>query len=171
MGGACFNADLAYPRDQAPLDARTDILRFEGPVLADDLRVAGDVVATLCVSTDVEDTAFTARLVDVDPDGRALGMVDGIRHLSRRDPDGAPRPAVPGEVYPLAVELGPVAWRVPAGHHLRLDVSSSNFPRFARHANVFGPWGIQDRIRVARQTLHTGGTCASSIEISVLPGS
>jgi putative CocE/NonD family hydrolase len=140
LGGATFVP--GYPvgfrtgaHDQREVEQRPDVLVYTGPPLADDLDVIGSVEATLHVATSAPDTDFTAKLVDVHPDGRAYGVCDGILALRHRDGLDRALPATPGEPYEVRIALGPTANRFRAGHRIRLEVSSSNFPRFARNPN------------------------------------
>jgi putative CocE/NonD family hydrolase len=139
-GGATFIP--GYPvgfrtgaHDQREIETRPDVLVYTSDPLAEDIDVIGPVETTLHVASSAPDTDFTAKLVDVHPDGRAFIICDGILALRHRDGlDGAVL-ARPGEPYELRVALGPTAKRFRAGHRLRLEVSSSNFPRFARNPN------------------------------------
>jgi hypothetical protein len=90
------------------------------------------------VATSAVDTDFTVGLVDVAPDGRRIGITDGILRLRFRDGTARERLAVPGEVYRVEVDLGATCYVVGAGHSLALEVSSSNFPRFDRNPNSGG---------------------------------
>ena len=121
--------------DQREVERREDVLTYTSEPLASHLDVIGPVTAVLHVATSAPDTDFTAKLVDVHPDGRAWLICDGIRALRHRDGLERAVPATPGEPYELTVELGPTANRFLAGHRVRLEVSSSNFPRFARNPN------------------------------------
>jgi putative CocE/NonD family hydrolase len=139
-GGATFVP--GYPvgfrtgaHDQRELESRPDVLVYTSAPLPADLDVIGTVEATLHVSTSGPDTDFTAKLVDVHPDGRAYGICDGILALRHRGGLERAEHGTPGEAYELRIALGPTANRFLAGHRLRLEVSSSNFPRFARNPN------------------------------------
>ena len=139
-GGATFVP--GYPvgfrtgaHDQREIETRADVLVYTSDPLPDDLDVIGTVEATLHVSTSAPDTDFTAKLDDVHPDGRAYCICDGILALRHRDGLERAVDSRPGERYELRIALGPTANRFFAGHRLRLDVSSSNFPRFARNPN------------------------------------
>ncbi|SFK19500.1 CocE/NonD family hydrolase [Cellulomonas sp. KH9] len=124
--------------DQRPLDARTDVLRFVGDPLPAPVRVIGTVRLTLHAATSAADTDWTAKLVDVHPDGTALNLVDGILRASRQDP-AHPALLTPDEPHELVVELGAVGHEFAAGHRIRLDVSSSSFPRFDRNPGTGAP--------------------------------
>lgn len=112
------------PSDQEGLSGadRDDVLSYEWPVLEQPLELAGPMVAALEVSADAPSLDVTAKLVDVGPDGRAMSICDGIARV-----------AVDGPRQSAAVRLGVVGYVMAAGHRLRLDVSSSNFPRFDRN--------------------------------------
>jgi putative CocE/NonD family hydrolase len=102
------------------------------------VEVIGPVVAVLQVSSSATDTDFTAKLVDVAPDGRAENLADGILRARYRDSLSAPSPLVPEQVYEVTVDLVATAAVIAAGHRIRLEVSSSNFPRFDRNTNTGG---------------------------------
>ncbi|UGS34062.1 Cocaine esterase [Capillimicrobium parvum] len=123
-----FVAAQAGPRDQRHVEDRRDVLVYTSEPLAGDLDVVGAVRVTLAASSSSQETDFSAKLVDVHPDGRALLVCDGIRAVVAPDPGQA-----------LEVDLGATAIRFLAGHRIRLEVSSSNFPRFARHPNTTVP--------------------------------
>ena len=142
--------------DQRPLDARTDVLRFVGEPLSAPLRVVGTVRLTLHAATSAADTDWTAKLVDVHPDGTALNLVDGVLRASRRDP-ARPELLTPDEPHELVVELGAVGHELAVGHRLRLDVSSSNFPRFDRNPGTGAPAATvaeADFVVAHQQVLH-----------------
>ena len=98
----------------------------------------GRVVAVLQVSSSAPDTDFTAKLVDVAPDGRAENLADGILRARYRESLSEPSPLEPGRVYQLTVDLVATAVVFAAGHRIRLEVSSSNFPRFDRNTSTGG---------------------------------
>lgn len=131
------------PRDQRPLDSRADVLTFVTAPLERDLEVTGHVELVLYASSSVSDTDFTGKLVDVHPDGRAEILTDGILRARFRDSLSEPTPLVPGRVYELHIDVGATANVFRAGHRIRLDVSSSNFPRFDRNTNTGGTIAIE----------------------------
>lgn len=126
----------AGPRDQRAVEARADVLVYTTPPLERPLEVTGPVRLVLFAASSAPDTDFTGKLVDVFPDGRALILTDGI--LRARYRDGDPRPLEPGAVYELQIDLVATANLFRAGHRIRLEVSSSNFPRFDRNTNTGG---------------------------------
>lgn len=141
-------------KDRATLVTRDDVLTYETRPLIDDLDITGPISVELYASSSARDTDFTAALVDVYPDGYSLLMQEGILRASFRDKDADPSPMEPGKVYTLTIDLGDTSYTVPAGHKLRVEISSSNFPRFARNQNTDEPFGMSDRIEIAEQTVY-----------------
>jgi putative CocE/NonD family hydrolase len=155
---------------QGGLCERADVLSFATPPLEQALHIAGPVRVALAVSSDAPDTAFTAKLVEVFPDGRAYNIRDGITSLAYRDDDRAPKPYEPGAVVDVELTLWPIEWVVQPGSRLRLDVSSSNFPAYHAHPNRAGVWALQTDAVPARQTLHAGSGRTGSLALPVLAG-
>ena len=123
---------------------------FEQP-----LTVAGPVTVELWAVTDAPDTDWTAKLVAVDPDGTAISLCDGIRRASFRESLTDPSPVTPGEAYRYEIELGSTAYRFAPGQRLRLQVSSSNFPRFDANPNTGEPsWSAVETRPAVQQVLH-----------------
>jgi putative CocE/NonD family hydrolase len=140
--------------DQAGLCEREDVLTFVSEPLEAALHVAGRMQVALEVRSDVEDTAFTAKLIEVDG-GSARNVRDGIATLIHRTGDEAETHS-PGERVTVRIDLWPIEWRFPAGARIRLDVSSSNFPAFHAHPNRAGPWASVKEPIVATQTIEGG---------------
>lgn len=143
VGGATFLPGLfvaanAGPRDQRAVEARPDVLVYTSDVLTRDLEVTGPIVLVLYATSDALDTDFTGKLVDVHPDGRAMLLTDGILRARYRDGHATPKPLVPGDVVRLEIDLVATSNVFRAGHRIRLEVSSSNFPRFDRNTNTGG---------------------------------
>ena len=131
------------------------MLVYDTEPLPDALEIAGPVAVELWVATDAADTDFTAKLVDVAPDGYCAIVADGIVRGRHRESYERNDWLEPGTVYELTVDLWAVAWRFEAGHVLRLEIASSNFPRFDRNLNVPVPpgRGTLDDAVVAGQTI------------------
>jgi putative CocE/NonD family hydrolase len=128
-------------RDQRPVEGRADVVCYSGPPLERELEIAGSVRLLLYAASSAPDTDFTARLLDVAPDGKALNLCEGIlrcRWRGMRADEKSPTWLQPGEPTRLEIELGETAWRFRAGHRLRLAISSSSWPRFERHPNTRG---------------------------------
>jgi uncharacterized protein len=141
------------PVDQRPLERRDDVLVYTSAPLERELEVTGPLEVVLYAASDARDTDFTARLVDVDPSGRALNLAEGIvRARFRRDYANAEL-LEPGEPAEYRIRLNPTSNVFRRGHCIRLDISSSNFPRFSRNLNTGEDVATGTRIRVARQTV------------------
>jgi putative CocE/NonD family hydrolase len=139
VGGplCCDSQHLAPgPRDQRTVEARPDVLVYSTPAFATDTEVTGPVSAELYVNSSAVDTDFTAKLVDVAPDGFAQNLTDGILRARYRESQEKPTLMVPGQVYKLTIDLWSTSSVFRAGHSLRLEISSSNFPRFDRNLNT-----------------------------------
>ncbi|HEX4430852.1 MAG TPA: CocE/NonD family hydrolase [Frankiaceae bacterium] len=126
------------PADQADVEVRDDVLVFSTAVLDEPLEVTGPVSASLFVSSSAVDTDFTAKLIDVFPDGRAILLCEGIQRMRYRDSLSEPRFMTPGERYEIAIDMAATSNVFLPGHHIRLEVSSSNFPRYDRNSNTGG---------------------------------
>ena len=124
------------PQDQSKAEARNDVLVFTTSVLAKDLEVTGPVSLDLYVSSSAVDTDFTGKLVDVWPSGFAQNLTEGILRMRYRNSQEKPELAKAGETYHVTVDLWATSNVFLAGHRLRLEVSSSNFPRFDRNLNT-----------------------------------
>jgi putative CocE/NonD family hydrolase len=168
--------ELAGIRDQAVVESRDDVLCYSSPALGEDLEVAGPVRVELWVMTDVEETDFTAKLVDVRADGYCANVADGIvRTRYRESTRSVAPPLEPGVPLRLDIDLWDVAHTFRAGHRLRLEVSSSNFPRFDRNLNTGGlsrgvPFGSEslEDARVATQTVLHDAEHASALVLPVV---
>jgi putative CocE/NonD family hydrolase len=127
------------PVDQRPVELRDDVMCFTTPVLEEPVEVTGPVSLVLHASSSVLDTDFTGKLVDVFPDGRAIYLTDGILRARYRDSLAEPKSLEPGQVYELTLDLGPTSNVFLPGHRIRLEISSSNFPRYDRNTNTGNP--------------------------------
>ncbi|GHO63636.1 X-Pro dipeptidyl-peptidase [Ktedonobacter sp. SOSP1-52] len=136
IGGAILG--LAGPCDQRQVEAREDVLCYTTPPLTRPLEVTGPIELVLSVSSSAVDTDFTGKLVDVFPDGRAENLTDGILRARYRDSFAHPTLIEPGHIYTLHLDLGATSNVFRVGHRIRLEISSSNFPRFDRHTNTGG---------------------------------
>ncbi len=149
--------DLLGCNDAKPLASRPDVLSFSTPPLTAPVEVTGNVTAKFWVSSDADDTDFTAKLVDVYPNGYALIITDGQIRARYRESFEKPEPMKPGAVYEVTVDLGPTSNLFAAGHRIRLDVSSSNFPRIEPHPLK------------ARNSLYHDARRPSYLELPVVP--
>jgi uncharacterized protein len=124
------------PRDQRPVEARNDVLVYSSPVLAQDLEVTGPVRVELFASSSTADTDFTSKMVDVGPDGFAQNLTEGILRARYRESEERPVFMTPGQIYKFTLDLWSTSNIFRKGHRIRLEISSSNFPRFDRNLNT-----------------------------------
>jgi putative CocE/NonD family hydrolase len=153
-GGPTFMVP-AGQKDQSVVESRPDVALFTTAPLKHDTEVAGEIRARLFVRSSEPDTDFTAKLVAVPPDGHPVNIADGIRRLLTYRFYDRPRQVTPGRVVPLEIDLGPTDTVFRAGWRIRLEVSSSNFPRFSRNPNTGAPFGATTELRPAdNEVLH-----------------
>ena len=160
---------LPGPRNQQSIEERDDVLCYTGEVLDRPLTIAGPVAVDLFAATDAPDTDFTAKLVDVHPDGRSISLCDGIIRARFRDSLAEPRLLKPGETARYRIDLASVAHRFGVGHRVRLQVSSSNFPRFAPNPNTGADLADETMARPALQHVLHGPRHPSALELWALP--
>jgi putative CocE/NonD family hydrolase len=159
-----------------PLASRPDVLVFQSEALAQDMEVTGPVSVRLWVGSTAPDTDFTAKLLDVYPpsadypEGYALNLTDGILRVKFRDSWEEPRPLEPGAVYPVKVEMFPTSNLFLAGHRVRLDISSSNFPRFDVNGNTGENPAWSPSKVTAENLLYHDGEHPSHLMLPVIPG-
>ena len=160
LGGAISSGEPvmhAGAFDQSAAALRSDVLVFETPPLDHELEVSGPITVRLWIASDAPDTDFTAKLIDVYPPsedfphGFAMNLTEGLLRVRYRDSWEQPAPMVLGEVYPITIELFPIANLFGRGHRLRLDISSSNFPHFDVNPNSGEPEGAWQQPRIAAQ--------------------
>ncbi len=172
LGGPLCCTGTAEPvagaMDQRAVEARPDVLVYTSEVLEREIDVTGDVHAVLHVSSDVVDTDFTVKLVDVYPDGRAFNILEGI--LRARYREGMERNVwmSPGEIYELKIALGPTSNVFLPGHRIRVEISGSNFPRFDRNLNVGGNNAEQVEWAVAHSEVHHTAALQSRLVLPVV---
>jgi len=124
--------------DQSDIEMRHDVLVYSTPALEEDVDVVGPITLKIYVSSDVVDTDFTAKLIDVDKDGRAFNVQEGILRTRFREGFDKQVMMEAGEIYLLEIDLQATGNRFLKGHKIRLEISSSNFPRFERNLNTGG---------------------------------
>ena len=137
--------------------------------LPEDLEVTGPVVVKLYARTSARDTDFTAKLVDVHPDGYAVNLCDGIVRGRYRESTTQQKLLQPGEVYEFTIDLWPTSNVFLSGHRIRVDVASSNFPRFDRNPNTGGKFGEGFDMEVAHQTVFHDVARPSHVLLPVIP--
>jgi putative CocE/NonD family hydrolase len=167
--------ETLYAGDQLPLSERRDVLVFQTEPLSEDVEVTGPVKVKLYVSSSAVDTDFTAKLIDVYPRnsnyplGFDLNIGDSIRRMRYRDSLEHAELMQPGKVYAVTIHLYPTANRFGRGHRIRLDISSSNFPRFDLNPNTGEPLQQHRRMVPADNTVYHDGARASYVLLPVIP--
>lgn len=155
--------------DQRPNWDREDVLVFETPALEQDTEVTGPVHATLFAATDAIDTDFIVRLIDVEPDGTAWNLCEGIiRARFRKGVYESPVLLEPGEVFKYEIELLPTSNVFFKGHKIAVHVTSSNFPMYDRNLNTGNRVGMDTEVRVANQTVYHDANRASHITLPIV---
>jgi putative CocE/NonD family hydrolase len=154
--------------DRAQVATRHDVVVYTSAPLEDALELTGPTTVNLYASSTAPDTDFTAALVDVFPDGYSLLIQEGILRASYRDRNAPPAPIEPGEIYRFAIDLWSTSYVVPPGHRLRVEISSSNFPRLARNLNTGNEFGMSDEIAVADQTIYHSEEYPSHVLLPVM---
>jgi putative CocE/NonD family hydrolase len=162
-GGAMLGPGAGM-REQNDVEARKDVLVYSTEPLTQALEVTGPVVATLHVDTTASNTDFTAKLVDVYPDGKAYNVSDGVLRRSYRH--STEQGAAPQDI---SIDLWPTSMLFRVGHRIRLEISSSNFPRYDRNTNSGEDLATDTAFRVATQTVHHSRAYPSSILLPVVP--
>jgi putative CocE/NonD family hydrolase len=155
--------------DQSAIEQRADILVFSSPPLQQALEITGPVKVILYARSTAPDTDFTAKLVDVYPDGTAINLNNGIQRASFRDSSTHPTPIVPGEVYRYEIAVWPTSNLFKAGHRVRLEISSSDFPQFDPNPNTGETLAHSSRTVVATQTILHDAEHPSALILPVIP--
>jgi putative CocE/NonD family hydrolase len=161
--------------DALPVNARHDVVTFQTPPLERDTEVTGPIGVHLWVSSSAVDTDFTAKLIDVYPpsadypDGYALNIGDSIVRARYREGRERAVLMTPGEIYRLEIVLYPTSNLFAAGHRIRLDVSSSNHPRFDVNPNTGDPLGVGGRAVPADNTIHHDADHPSHVTLPIVP--
>ena len=154
--------------DQREIETRSDVLVYTTDTLTQGLEVTGNLSLKLHVSSSAKDTDFTAKLIDVFPDGRALNIQEGIQRARYREGLDKKILMEPGEVYELTIDMQATAHFFGPGHRLRLEVSSSNFPRFDRNLNTGGDNEQESSFVAANQTIFHDSRYPSHLVLPVI---
>lgn len=161
-------------RDRLPLNARRDVLTFQTEPLEKDVEVTGPITVKLYASSSATDTDFTAKLIDVYPpsedfpEGRAINLTDSIIRARYRNGWERPELLEPGKIYEFGFELYPTSNIFRSGHQIRVDISSSNFPRFDVNPNTGGPLGRDRRMQIAEQSIYHDAERPSHIVLPLI---
>lgn len=173
LGGAicCTNGSDTEPGafDQSEIELRNDVLVYTSPPLQRGIEVTGPVKAVLYVASSAADTDFTAKLVDVGPEGSAYNVQEGILRARFRNGYASTSRMVAGHFYEISIDLQATSNYFAPGHRLRLEVSSSNFPRFDRNMNTGGNNVDEATPVAARNIVHHSGIHASYLLLPTIP--
>ena len=170
-GQLCCNPYFASSGafDQNEIEARSDVLVYSTPTLERDVEVTGPITVTLWAATSATDTDFTAKLVDVCEDGCARNLTDGIIRARYRESMSEPSLVEPGRAYCYTIDLWATSNVFKAGHKIRLEVSSSNFPRFDRNTNTGGVIAADTELKPAVQTILHDAAHPSHVSLPIVP--
>ncbi len=169
VGGNNLFGATAGPRDQSQVEERYDVLVYSTLPLEKDVEVTGPVKLILWASSSASDTDFTGKLVDVHPDGKAYNLCDGILRARYRNGRNKAVLLEPGKPQRFEIDLGVTSNRFKRGHRVRLEVSSSNFPRFDRNPNSGQPFGTDTEMLTARQTVFHDSKHPSHLLLPIIP--
>jgi uncharacterized protein len=145
------------------------VLVYSTPVLPQDVVICGRVFAELYIESDAPGTDFTAKLVDVWDNGRAIQVCDGIQRAEFRESLTAPQWLERGQVYKVTVDMWATGLRFLTGHRIRLEVSSSAVPKFCRHLNTATDQASETQPRIALQAVHHSAAHPSALIVDVVP--
>jgi putative CocE/NonD family hydrolase len=160
---------LRGPYDQAPLDERQDVLRFVTEPFDAPTEITGPVSAEIYAESSATDTDFMAKLIVVKADGMAINLVDGVIRARFREGFEQERLIEPGKVYKYDIDLWATSYLLAPGDRLRVDITSSNYPRLARNLNTGAPFAKTTAMKVARQTLHLSRDYPSNVTLPIIP--
>ena len=168
VGGAVLFGEKFGAFDQREVERRNDVLVYSSDVLDKALEVTGPVKVVLYAESDARDTDFTAKLVDVSPDGRAYNLCDGILRARWRNADNKPSLIESDNIYRYEIDLWVTSNVFLPGHRIRVEISSSNFPRFDRNLNTGNAFGTNAEIRKAKQIIYHDVDHTSHILLPVI---
>jgi uncharacterized protein len=169
-GPVCCNSKVMPPgpMDQRAIEQRQDVLVYTSGVLDSDIEATGVVRALLWVATSAPDTDFMAKLVEVDREGVPWNVTDGMLRLRYRRGLARAELVEPGRVYPAEIDMGVTSHLFRAGHRIRIEVTSSNFPRFDRNPNTGRAIADEKDLKTARQVVVHGGRYGSMVVLPVV---
>ena len=156
------------PVDQRPLLDRSDILFYRSPKLDSPLTVVGEVTLDLCISSDVPDTDFVAKLSVEEPTGAVTCLTIGSLRCRYRESWTDPQSLTSGDVTPIHLQMGQIAYVFPVGSRVCLLITSSDSPRILPHSNTLAPPWSDTKTVSARNTIHHGKGHLSRLNLSVI---
>ena len=170
LGGVrSFNDRTTGVGDQSEIEERSDVLVYTSETLETDIEITGPIDLELWAASSAVDTDFTGKLVDVWPNGKAYNLVDGIIRARYRESLSKAKLIKPGKIYKYSISLGATSNVFKAGHRIRVEISSSNFPWSDRNLNTGHPIGTDDEMLTAVQEIYHDNQRPSSIILPVIP--
>jgi len=155
--------------DQREIEMRNDVLVYTGAPLEADLEVTGPIAMKLFAASSAPDTDFMAKLVDVRPDGYAHNIAEGVIRARFRESLSTPTLIKPGEIYAYDIDMWSTSHVFRRGHRLRVEITSSNFPRYDRNPNTGGELGFDTEMKAAHQSVFHKAGAQSYILLPVIP--
>ena len=170
-GNNCCSPDIVPwgPYDQRAVEMRSDVLVYTSDPFEEDMEVTGPIKVVLYAATDGPDTDWTAKLVDVFPTGYAMNLCDGIFRARYRESRSESRLLEPNRVYEYEIDVAVTGNVFQKGHSVRIEISSSNFPRFDRNLNTGKDYGKDGEMRVANQAVYHSREYPSHVLLPVIP--
>jgi putative CocE/NonD family hydrolase len=162
-------AQLGGPDDYRPVERRDDVLVFTAKPFSKDVTVCGPVRVQLFASTSARDTDFTGKVLDVWPNGFAQRLSDGIVRARYRNGGDKPSLITAGQIYPYDIDLWNTCQQFKQGHSIRLEISSSTFPKYDRNQNTGEALGKTSNTVVAQQTIYHDDQHPSYVLIPIVP--
>jgi len=169
LGGNIMEPSLRGPYDQSPLDGRDDVLRFTTRPFAQDTEITGPIRAEIYAASSATDTDFMAKLVVVKPGGEAFNLVDGVIRARYREGFEEAKLIEPGKVYKYDIDLWATSYLLSKGDRLRIDITSSNFPRLARNLNTGANFATTTEMTIAHQSIYMTKKYPSNIVLPIIP--
>jgi putative CocE/NonD family hydrolase len=171
MGGnVCCSNVPSVPWDQRPVETRNDVLVYTTSAMKEPTEITGPTKMELFASTSAKDTDWTAKLADVQPNGFVQNIQSGIMRARYREGAGKPANMIePGKVYGYTIDLWATSYVLLPGHRLRLEVSSSDFPRFDRNLNTGEDPNTGTQMVVAKQTIYHSARYPSHVVLPLIP--
>ncbi len=162
-------AQIGGPDDYRPVERRDDVLVYTSEPVAEDTEVCGPIRVELFAASSARDTDFMAKLIDVWPDGYAQRLIDGMVRARFRDGMDKPSLIEPGRVYPYSIDAWNTCNTYLKGHRIRLEISSSAFPKYDRNLNTGAPLGKTAEMEVAQQKIYHDAAHPSAVVLPVIP--
>ena len=163
---SCFVTQAAVgSRRQPEPDYREDVISFISEPFSEPMRIVGCLNLDLYVSSDAEDTAFSVKLMEVFENGETYNIRSGITTLAYRGHSQERQTYTPGTVVKANVDTWDIAWTIQKNSRIRVDISSSDFPQYTAHSNYAGIWALQEKNKIASQTIYSGKDYPSALNI------